>query len=136
MDNPVKLFLVVVGAYIAVGVLVALWFVFRAVAKRDPAAAATPLRVRLLFLPGATAVWPALLARPNPRPAALRGDTHDAIIRRHAITWITLTPVLLLTLILLLTLRPAPITAPGEHAVLLDPDAADRVAERAAETDP
>ena len=58
--NPTAIILVGLAAYAAVGVLVGVAFVL----LRATAAAGggdVPLRVRLLLLPGAVAVWPALV---------------------------------------------------------------------------
>lgn len=54
--------LILIGVYVLVGVGVAVWFVGWGAARRDPGAERAPLRVRVLFGPGAVAVWPVLLA--------------------------------------------------------------------------
>ncbi|MCA9293969.1 MAG: hypothetical protein KDA20_09155 [Phycisphaerales bacterium] len=58
--SVVGVLLTVLGAYGAVGVLFAIAFVCTGAKRIDPVARATPLRVRLLFLPGAAALWPLL----------------------------------------------------------------------------
>jgi len=62
MPNVLEWMLFGVGGYALVGVLVAVWFVGWGAGRRDAAAGQAPLRVRLLFGPGAVAVWPVLLA--------------------------------------------------------------------------
>lgn len=57
--------LVLIGVYAAVGVGVAIWFVGWGAGSRDAAARSAPLRVRVLFAPGAVAIWPALLRKPG-----------------------------------------------------------------------
>ena len=52
-----------VGAYLATGVLFAGPFAFRLVNRLDPVAAHGTAPFRLLLLPGATLLWPLLLAR-------------------------------------------------------------------------
>ena len=51
------------AVYTAVGVVFGVVFVLRGAARIDPVAARTPLRVRVLFLPGAAALWPWLWAK-------------------------------------------------------------------------
>ena len=50
-----------VGAYALVGVLFALVYLIFALRRVDPGAAASPLRVKFLILPGIVALWPLLL---------------------------------------------------------------------------
>lgn len=61
--SPVLLLLTGLGVYLAVGLVVGLWFVLVGVRRVDQAANAAPLRVRLLFLPGAAGLWPLVMAR-------------------------------------------------------------------------
>lgn len=49
--------------YAGVGILFAVAFVVRGVAKIDPAAAGAPIGFRLLILPAAALLWPLLLRR-------------------------------------------------------------------------
>ncbi len=49
------------GMYILIGLVVGFAFVFKGVRVIDPVADAAPHRVRILFLPGAVAVWPIVL---------------------------------------------------------------------------
>lgn len=51
------------GAYLAAGLLFALVFVTAGVQRVDPAARGATWGFRVLILPGATALWPLLLAR-------------------------------------------------------------------------
>ncbi len=55
--------LMVVAAYLAIGLVWAVFFVTRGVATVDHAAQGAPWRFRILILPGSAALWPALLAR-------------------------------------------------------------------------
>jgi hypothetical protein len=55
--------LLFVGAYLAVGFLVAIPFVLRGVGRIDPAAAGARWSFRALILPGVTALWPIILRR-------------------------------------------------------------------------
>lgn len=60
--------LVAVGAYGAIGVLVGAFWLLRVAPRRDAALRSSPRTVRLLFLPGAAALWPLLLASKGGRP--------------------------------------------------------------------
>ncbi len=51
------------GLYVALGLLFALWFVTRGLARVDESAQDASWGVRLLLLPGATAFWPLLAWR-------------------------------------------------------------------------
>lgn len=51
------------GAYGAIGVLIALVLLAGAIKRFDASAAAAPLGVKLLLLPGLAALWPLLLRR-------------------------------------------------------------------------
>lgn len=62
MLNVLVWMLIGIGGYAMVGLSIAVWFVGWGAARRDEAAKRAPLRVRVLFGPGAVAVWPALLA--------------------------------------------------------------------------
>ena len=57
----------VVGAYFGVGFVVAIALVGGLVRRFDPLAAHAPWRVKLILLPGMTALWPLLAVK------ALRG---------------------------------------------------------------
>ena len=58
----IQVFLLALGVYLALGILFAVYFVSRGVARMDPVAKAVPLGFRLLIFPGSVALWP-LLAR-------------------------------------------------------------------------
>lgn len=53
----------VLGIYFAVGLAVALPFVFRAAARLDPMAEKGTVGFRLAILPAALALWPLVLSR-------------------------------------------------------------------------
>jgi hypothetical protein len=55
--------LLTLAAYIAIGVAFGLYFVFKGIARIDPAAAHAGIAFRLLMLPGAVGLWPWLLIR-------------------------------------------------------------------------
>jgi len=55
--------LILLGSYLALGLLFALPFVFRGVQTLDPHAAHATWGFRLLILPGSIALWPLLLQR-------------------------------------------------------------------------
>jgi len=65
--SPVFVLLLAIGAYLAIGLVVALWFVLVGIRRADPVAAGASLRVRMLFLPGTVGVWPLVLARARAR---------------------------------------------------------------------
>jgi len=58
-----QLLLAGVALYGVIGVVFAAYFVARGAASIDPIIKDTPLRTRVLFAPGAAALWPALLIR-------------------------------------------------------------------------
>lgn len=68
--NVLQWLLIAFGGYALVGMGVAVWFVGWGAARRDPLARLAPLRVRVLFGPGAMAVWPVLLAGRSRRGGA------------------------------------------------------------------
>lgn len=55
------------AAYAALGALVAVGLLMGGLRRMDPVAAAAPLRVRLLFVPGLIALWPLVLRRVSGR---------------------------------------------------------------------
>jgi len=103
-----EILLLVVGLYLLIGVLVALWFVIVGAARRDHAAKDTPLRVRLIFAPGAVALWPVLLmsAKPNIERDPV-GNIRALHARRHLLMWSVLAPLLLVGVVALLAARPS-----------------------------
>lgn len=60
-DAIPSLILIAVAIYGAVGIVFAAFFVARGGAAIDPILTKTPLRTRILFAPGAVALWPVLL---------------------------------------------------------------------------
>lgn len=63
LEPMARLLVATVGVYLAVGVVFAVPFVWRGVARIDPCAAAGSIGFRLLILPGVTALWPLLAFR-------------------------------------------------------------------------
>ena len=59
----VILALQVLGAYLALGLLVGLVCVFGGIGRIDAAAKTMPFRARFLVLPGLVALWPFILVR-------------------------------------------------------------------------
>jgi hypothetical protein len=55
--------LAAIASYLAVGLFFGVLFVARGAGRVDPVAAATPWRVRVLWLPGAAALWPIMLMK-------------------------------------------------------------------------
>jgi len=51
------------AAYLAAGVLVAVALLLGGLRRIDTAAAAAPMRVKLLLVPGMVALWPLMLRR-------------------------------------------------------------------------
>lgn len=62
MTGP-ELFLLVVAAYVIIGIVFALTFVTIGVTKLDPAARGASWAFRVLILPGSAALWPLLAAK-------------------------------------------------------------------------
>jgi hypothetical protein len=56
-------FLILLGSYLAVGILFALPFIWFGVGKIDPHARGGSRGFRLVILPGTVALWPLLLRR-------------------------------------------------------------------------
>lgn len=55
--------LAVISGYALVGIVFAVFFVLVGAGRLDSVARGTPLRVRLIWLPGAAALWPLLLVK-------------------------------------------------------------------------
>jgi len=55
--------LVVIGAYLAIGLVVGVAFVVRGVDRIDPSMRGSPRSVRILILPGSVALWPLIAAK-------------------------------------------------------------------------
>ena len=62
-EAAASLLVTLLGAYLALGLLVAVPFVVRGVGHVDPAAREGTWGFRLAILPAATALWPLVLAR-------------------------------------------------------------------------
>ncbi len=58
-----SLTLFIILIYLAIGSLIGIHFVFKGIRTIDPIANDAPLRVRVLFFPGAIAIWPIVLYR-------------------------------------------------------------------------
>jgi hypothetical protein len=59
--TPASIFLMFLGIYLAIGSVIGVAFVLNGIRKIDPVANGAPLRVRILFLPGAISIWPIVL---------------------------------------------------------------------------
>lgn len=58
-----EIVLIAVSGYLLVGIAFGVWWVFAGAGRSDALAARTPIRVRLLFLPGAAMLWPVLITK-------------------------------------------------------------------------
>jgi len=68
----VEIFVLIVGVYVAIGLLFALAFVLRGVQRIDPAAKGGTWGFRLIIIPGVMALWPLMArrwAQGSPPPA-------------------------------------------------------------------
>ncbi|MBX3356926.1 MAG: hypothetical protein KF745_00710 [Phycisphaeraceae bacterium] len=61
--DPVAILLILLAAYLALGLLFAIAFSLVGAARIDPVARHAPIGFRLVILPGAAALWPLLLRR-------------------------------------------------------------------------
>jgi hypothetical protein len=61
--DAVRIALLVVGGYAAIGGLVGLAFVLAGVSRTDHAAKGSSIGFRLLILPGSVALWPLVLVK-------------------------------------------------------------------------
>lgn len=61
--DVVQSVLLVLAAYVAIGVIVAVPLVIFGLSRIDPAAKAAPWMFRVLVLPGVVTMWPLLLRR-------------------------------------------------------------------------
>lgn len=118
MGNPLQLVLLMIGVYLLIGICFGVWFVSRGAAQRDATARSASTRVRMIFLPGAVALWPLLLttgsaAERSSHPSGPQRSSTD-LRQRHVMMWLTLGPVLLLGVLSLLLLRPAPLSGPDQ----------------------
>ena len=63
MELAIQIFLLLLGAYAFLGLLFAFYFFFKGAFKLDPLIGDSKWTVRLLLIPGAMALWPALLLK-------------------------------------------------------------------------
>lgn len=63
MHGNMNAILLVVGLYLGAGVLFALAFVVRGVARVDPAAAGSSWGFRVMIIPGVATLWPLMALR-------------------------------------------------------------------------
>ncbi len=62
-ERSAEIVWLLLGGYLAVGLLVAGLTLLFGLRRLEPGASAMPLAVRLLIAPGLTALWPLVLAR-------------------------------------------------------------------------
>jgi len=58
-----EIFILILGFYFLVGFLFGLWFVSKGAPKIDESAEEASWKLRLLWLPGAIALWPILIRK-------------------------------------------------------------------------
>lgn len=58
-----QIFVYSLYAYLGIGLLFGLWFVFRSVTQLDTGMEGASWRLRLLLLPGSVALWPILIRK-------------------------------------------------------------------------
>lgn len=63
MELGIQIFLGLLGSYVALGLLFALYFLFLGAKKIDPLMANSKKSVRLLLFPGVLATWPFLMGK-------------------------------------------------------------------------
>lgn len=61
--DPVRVLLLAIAAYFAIGALVALPFVAVGISRVDAAAKGSSIAFRILVLPGSVALWPLVLMK-------------------------------------------------------------------------
>lgn len=100
-----------IATYLALGALFGVAFVFAGAARLNEPAAHTPLRVRLIFYPGAVALWPLLLSKwmRSGKPQPVAASAANSLIARHAMIWLSFGPLLIVVLVAFLLLRPTPL---------------------------
>lgn len=62
-QQSAEIIVLIFGSYVALGILVAPFLIFRGAQRFDAAAADSTLGFRLVVLPGAVLLWPLLLRR-------------------------------------------------------------------------
>ena len=63
MEITINIFLGILGLYFSIGLLFALYFIFKGATKIDPLMRDTKKRVRILLFPGVIATWPFLIGK-------------------------------------------------------------------------
>ena len=63
MKNVIDLFLLILGVYVTLGLLFAIFFVFVGGTKIDPLLKDSKKRFRIILFPGIIAIWPFLVAK-------------------------------------------------------------------------
>lgn len=63
MELIINIFLGILGLYFSIGLLFALYFIFKGATKIDPLMQDTKKRVRILLFPGVVATWPFLIGK-------------------------------------------------------------------------
>ena len=63
IEQTAEIVWLALAGYLGIGLCVAIATLLFGLRKLEPAAAAMPLRVRLLILPGLAALWPLVMAR-------------------------------------------------------------------------
>lgn len=61
--SPIAALLWILALYTLIGIPVALWFLVISGPRLDSALKSAPLRIRLIFIPGAVCLWPIVLRR-------------------------------------------------------------------------
>ncbi|MFM9958756.1 MAG: hypothetical protein ACKVZJ_11830 [Phycisphaerales bacterium] len=118
MPEPIaNILALVLGAYIAVGALFAVLFVWRGAAKVDAAAGVSGWGFRVMIFPGVVLLWP-VMARMWARgdrglPALAQPQKHR---RRHLAMWAMTGPLALAGLALAVWLRAGSPAAPVDGA--------------------
>jgi hypothetical protein len=87
--------LLLAGAYLALGLFLGPWFIFRRLGFVDPALASAGMSLRFVLLFAAMGLWPIVLfasrrPAPGPTPAERRSD--DRLARVHRLVWMVLAP--------------------------------------------
>lgn len=62
-EGLANIIVVAIGAYVVLGLLVGLVYMFGAAGRIDPAAKGMPIRARVLIFPGIVGLWPLMLAK-------------------------------------------------------------------------
>jgi hypothetical protein len=109
-----QIFVALLFAYAAAGLLFAAWFLVRGVGRLDEGMALANWKVRILLLPGSIAFWPVLLKKlaDSPESNALKAaypSVHALVLRRrHRQIWIGMALVLPVLFGLAIVVIPEP----------------------------